>query len=215
MQSHNFGASVKRAMQAVTLLIISVVIVTPAADAASSNGRLPRTSVAHFGYTAPGGTRNGLPATCTDSFVGNAIKAGRAEAIYGDEGIGDSPPPFYGGFTAEHRINAGITGQQDAGLTTGHGSRLPDAWGRDEFLGGQEWSQGGTNGGAYNLVSSPDVQVVASYDIPTTAPATFPGTASSYQAPARRAYSTTTGGGAAYRTSSVNSQNANPADSGF
>jgi hypothetical protein len=208
MQSHNFGASFKRAMQALPLLVIAMVALTPAADAA--NSRLPRATTAHYGYTATAGTRNGLPATCTDSFVSNAMKAGRAEAIYGDEGVGDAPPPFYGGFTAEHRINAGITGQQDAGLTTGHGSRLPDAWGRDEYLGGQEWSQSGSNRGGYDLVSSPDIQVVASYDIPTTVPVPAP----SYQVPPRRAYSTATAGGANYRTYS-GSKVVNPADSGF
>lgn len=120
-------------------------------------------------YAPATGSRNGLPATVMDSFVGNAIKAGRAEAIYGDEGTGENPPPFYGGFTAEHRINAGIVGQQDTGLTTGHGSRLPDAWGRDEYL-GQEWSQSGSNNGGYDKIVSPDIQAVASYDLPPVAP---------------------------------------------
>jgi hypothetical protein len=120
-------------------------------------------------YAPASRSRNGLPATVTDSFVRNAIQAGRAEAIYGDEGTGDNPPPFYGGFTAEHRINAGIVGQQDAGLTTGHGSLLPDAWGRDEFL-GLESSQSGSNNGSYDKVVSPDIQAVASYDLPPVAP---------------------------------------------
>src|SRR6185369_6551805 len=74
--------------------------------------------------------RNGLPPVSTDSFVQQAGEQG--EYIYGDEGIW-SPPPYYG-FTADHRINSGITGRRDAGLTTGHGEYLPDAWGADEFL---------------------------------------------------------------------------------
>ncbi len=80
------------------------------------------------------------------------------------------PPPFYDGFTARHRINAGIVGQQDAGLTTGHGSYLPDAWGRDEYLGGQESSLSGPNNNAYSKINTPDIQVVASYDLPPVAP---------------------------------------------
>src|SRR5208337_1351175 len=42
-------------------------------------------------------------------------------------------PPLYG-FTQASRINTGITGARDAGLTTGHGSYMPNAWGADEFL---------------------------------------------------------------------------------
>ena len=207
MQSRYFGASFSQATQILALLLISLTL-TQATEAA--NNRLPRTTLAHYGYTATSGTRNGLPATCMDSFVKNAMNAHRAEAIYGDEGIGDNPPPFYGGFTKEHRINAGIVGQQDAGLTTGHSERLPDAWGRDEYL-GQEWSQSGSNKGGYDLVSSPDIQVVASYDIPVAAPPTAP----SYQVPARKAYSAATSGGVGYRTyASANSQQSN-ADSGF
>jgi hypothetical protein len=76
----------------------------------------------------------GLPVTSMDSFVLNA--GGSAEAIYGDEGV-DGPPPYFG-FSADHRIDAGIQGQRSAGLTTGHGSIMPDAWGGDEFI-GQEW----------------------------------------------------------------------------
>ncbi|MDR3613122.1 MAG: hypothetical protein P4L53_06130 [Candidatus Obscuribacterales bacterium] len=82
---------------------------------------------------------NGLPPTSLDSFVSNA--GGSAELIYGDEGT-DGLPPYYG-FDASHRINAGITGQSAAGLTTGHSSYLPDAWGGDEFT-GNEWSMSGS-----------------------------------------------------------------------
>jgi hypothetical protein len=95
--------------------------------------------------------RNGLPPTSLDSFVANA--GGNAERIYGDEGIYSRPP--YDEFTADHRINAGITGDRDAGLTTGHGSILPDAWGNDEFL-GQERSMSGANfGNRQNLIDPP------------------------------------------------------------
>src|SRR5579871_6877899 len=82
------------------------------------------------------GLRNGLPGTSTDSFVYEA--GGSADLIYGDEGTDDIPPYF--GFEKDDRINAGIFGQRDAGLTTGHGSFLPDAWGGDEWT-GNEWDQ--------------------------------------------------------------------------
>lgn len=91
---------------------------------------------------APAVGRGGLPPTRMDSFVFNA--GGRANQIYGDEGA-DSLPP-YEEFTREHRINEGIVADRDVGLTTGHGSYLPDAWGNDEFL-GAEWSQSGSNYG--------------------------------------------------------------------
>ncbi|HEY9777950.1 MAG TPA: hypothetical protein V6C81_29580 [Planktothrix sp.] len=89
------------------------------------------------------GLRNGLPGTSTDSFVYEA--GGSADLIYGDEGTDDIPPYFE--FTKDNRINAGIFGQRDAGLTTGHGSFLPDAWGGDEWT-GNEWDQSG----AYNAI---------------------------------------------------------------
>ena len=87
------------------------------------------------------GNRMGLPPTTTDSFVYQA--GGMADLIYGDESNG--LPPFFG-FSQEHRINAGIFGQRDAGITTGHGSFLPDAWGADEFI-GNEWSWAGSSNG--------------------------------------------------------------------
>jgi hypothetical protein len=88
---------------------------------------------------------NGLPPTNLDSFVYQA--GANADKIYGDEGT-DGLPPLYG-FTQASRINAGITGQRDAGLTTGHGSYMPNAWGADEFLAppNGEWSISGTNNG--------------------------------------------------------------------
>lgn len=84
------------------------------------------------------GMSNGLPATSQDSFVYES--SGLADMIYGDEGTDDIPPLM--GFTVLSRINTGIFGQRDAGLTTGHGSLLPDAWGGDEFI-GPEWSLSG------------------------------------------------------------------------
>ncbi len=90
------------------------------------------------------GMRNGLPPCTMDSFVHEA--AGEAEHIYGDEGTTDIPP--YMGFSTVHRINNGIFDIRDKGLTTGHGSYLPDAWGADEFIAPPgEWSQSGANNG--------------------------------------------------------------------
>jgi hypothetical protein len=85
-------------------------------------------------------TQRNLPPTSMDSFVLNA--GAQAELIYGDEGVTDPPP--YDDFTKEHRINAGIFGVRDLGLTTGHGSFMPDAWGADEFI-GNEWDRTGAN----------------------------------------------------------------------
>jgi|AGTN01.2.fsa_nt_gi hypothetical protein len=100
--------------------------------------------MAGFGNTsiAPAVGGGALPPTRMDSFVFNA--GGRAYQIYGDEGARALPP--YEEFTKDHRINEGIVADRDAGLTTGHGDYLPDAWGNDEFL-GEEWSQSGANGG--------------------------------------------------------------------
>ena len=80
-----------------------------------------------------------LPPCRMDSFVYQA--GARANDIYGDEGKGGKPP--LSGFTKASRINSGITGIDAAGLTTGHGSYLPDATGRDEFIGGSEWDMTG------------------------------------------------------------------------
>jgi hypothetical protein len=89
-------------------------------------------------------TRNGLPPTTMDSFVHEA--GGNAESIYGDEGT-DGIPPYFG-FDFSHRINKGIVAQRDKGLTTGHGSMMPSAWGADEFLAPPgEMSLSGTNNG--------------------------------------------------------------------
>ncbi len=112
-------------------------------SANTMNQRLPRVPMAGLGGTAPifGPTgRNGLPVTSLDSFVLNA--GGMAELIYGDEGADGIPPYFE--FTVEHRINTGIQGARAAGLTTGHSSMMPDAWGGDEFVKGPEWSMSGS-----------------------------------------------------------------------
>jgi hypothetical protein len=71
------------------------------------------------------GVRNGLPPTRLDSFVRNA--GGQAEHIYGDEGFIFWPPEY--GFGRENTINAGIVGENNKTLTTGHGSKLPTASG--------------------------------------------------------------------------------------
>lgn len=63
-----------------------------------------------------------LPPTRLDSFVKEA--GGMAELIYGDEGDDGLPPYFE--FDSSHRIERGI---QSGGLTTGHKSGLPEAWG--------------------------------------------------------------------------------------
>lgn len=81
---------------------------------------------------------NELPPTRLDSFVEQAHE--RKELIYGDESSWGYPPYF--GFTQAHRIDSGIIGRRSAGLTTGHGSMMPSAVGRDEFL-GAEWSMSG------------------------------------------------------------------------
>lgn len=84
-----------------------------------------------------------LPPTNLDSFVYQA--GSHAEHIYGDEGCNGLPP--YMGFSKAHRINAGIMDLRDAGLTTGHGSYMPDASGNDEFIAPPgEWGQSGARG---------------------------------------------------------------------
>lgn len=64
-----------------------------------------------------------LPPTRLDSLVGEAMMAGNAEMIYGDEGI--YMPPFNDGMHAGHSINSGIispelhAGHQYQGLPPG------------------------------------------------------------------------------------------------
>ena len=109
------------------------------------------------GYDRRIATRN-LPPVSMDSFVQQA--GGAAESIYGDEGVGGvekrggSLPP-YDGFGAGHRIDSGIYGVRDSGLTTGHGSFMPSAWGADEHIGG-EWAS--TGSGHFENYISPELQ---------------------------------------------------------
>ncbi len=62
-----------------------------------------------------------LPKTNLDSFVHKAKQSGMAELIYGDEGK-NGPPPY----SFFMPINTGIS---SGGLTTGHPSDAPSAWG--------------------------------------------------------------------------------------
>lgn len=82
--------------------------------------------------------RNGLPPTRLDSFVKEA--GGLAFKIYGDEGI--RRPPI-DEFKPENRIERGILGDRASGLTTGHGSELPPAWGGDEFVDSEPLTRAG------------------------------------------------------------------------
>lgn len=81
----------------------------------------------------------GLPPCTMDSFVHEAKNM--AENIYGGESF-FGPPPF-DGFTQDHRINSGLFDDRNTGLTTGHGSQLPDAWGADEFVSDGEMTASG------------------------------------------------------------------------
>lgn len=97
--------------------------------------------------TLPAQAQRQLPPVRLDSFVREA--GAQAESIYGDEGTTSIPP--IDNFKKENRIDAGIHGVSDLGLTTGHGSVMPDAWGADEFLSPPgEWTQSGAKG---NLAS--------------------------------------------------------------
>ena len=84
-----------------------------------------------------------LPPCNLDSFVYQA--GAQAELIYGDEGSISIPPLF--GYAPDSRIDAGIQGINDYGLTTGQGSMMPSATGADEFL-GAEWVNTAAHGAA-------------------------------------------------------------------
>jgi hypothetical protein len=100
--------------------------------------------------TSNGGSN--LPPTNLDSFVYQA--GAQAEYIYGDEGVNTKPQ--MSGFTTACRINSGILGVNDAGLTTGHGSYMPDATGNDEFVqGGEEWGMSGAGSGGSGMFNAP------------------------------------------------------------
>jgi len=113
--------------------LVSLLLATANCTVALADQQSPR-------HMAP----NALPPCNLDSFVHQA--GAQAEYIFGDEGIGSKPPMAY--FTKASRIDAGITGQRDAGLTTGHGSYMPDAWGADEYIAppNGEWGQSGVTG---------------------------------------------------------------------
>jgi hypothetical protein len=95
-------------------------------------------------YSAPGNLalqqagQKQLPTTRLDSFV---AESGYNDKIYGGENC------IYDGFTQEHRIERGIVGERAKGLTTNHGSVLPSAWGKDEFI-AQEADAGWSMSGA-------------------------------------------------------------------
>jgi hypothetical protein len=79
---------------------------------------------------------SGLPPTILDSFVRTS---GMSDSIYGDEG--SIFPPMAGNFSY---ISSGFDSNTRQGLTTGHGSLMPSAWGGDEFH-GNEHSVSGPN----------------------------------------------------------------------
>lgn len=99
--------------------------------------------------------RNNLPSTHLDSFVLNA--GGYADQIYGGD-CADCSPPAFKNFTQNHRINAGIRGERSQGLTTGHGSYLPNAWGGDEFVDGPEFSRSATESRAIILNTAEEIE---------------------------------------------------------
>ncbi len=116
--------------------------------------RKPQLPRASSGMLSPQLGGPGLPPTCLDSFVREA--GGNASNIYGDEGTTKEPP--LNNFTRNNRIDAGIL-NNNAGLTTGHESSLPSAWGGDEFVKNEgtmvsgDHALRGTNGnvtGVYN-----------------------------------------------------------------
>ena len=131
---------------ALLLPLAALLALPPASARANEIAGLP-------GYSAfqmrSSGTRQALPPATLDSFVYSA--GAHAEFIYGDEGS-NGPPPF-DNFKKINRIDAGITGVRDLGLTTGHGSVMPDAWGADEFISGGEWTQTGAKSNMDNPVS--------------------------------------------------------------
>lgn len=94
----------------------------------------------------PGGNpalnARGLPPTNLDSFVHQA--GTRREEIYGDEGVNGLPP--IDGFNAQNRIDAGIFATRSEGLTTGHGSLMPSAWGWADGY-NNEWAWTGDKNG--------------------------------------------------------------------
>ena len=112
------------------------------ARATHTYSQLPKAGFGRLAGVYGRSGRNGLPPARLDSFVKTA--GSYAEMIYGDEGgnlengtrainRASVLPPIQE-FTQENRINNGIRGERDRGLTTGHGSYLPNAWGGDEYM---------------------------------------------------------------------------------
>jgi len=124
-------------MKLIKSLMVAVAILGLASPSYAQNSVLSQVTNALSG-------RANLPPTNLDSFV---FQSGMNPEIYGDEGDINIPPLF--SFQKQNRINAGINGVDAAGLTTGHGSFMPDAWGADEFLAPPgEWDM--TGGGPAN-----------------------------------------------------------------
>lgn len=140
----------------------------PGAVNPSLNG-LPPTTLDSFVYNAGANAFNIYGDEGTGIFAGQVGPGGSYSAVAPDPGIltgiSSAPTPLgntpndttsvnYGGFTENMRINVGITSSaSNNGLTTGHSSYLPSAWGADEFLfPGGEWNQAvlGPSGNAYN-----------------------------------------------------------------
>lgn len=88
--------------------------------------------VAKPGANTPPG---GLPPCKLDSLVK------MSEEVFGDEGKNGTLPPFFG-FDEQHRLARTIA-DPNPELSTFHGSELPAAWGKDEFIGGPEMSMSG------------------------------------------------------------------------
>ncbi|CAN5144535.1 hypothetical protein BH11CYA1_BH11CYA1_38380 [soil metagenome] len=94
------------------------------------------------GSNNPNLNSRGLPYATLDSFVYQA--GSRKEEIYGDEGVNGLPP--INGFNAQNRIDYGIFGTRNAGITTGHGSLMPAAWGWADGT-NNEWALTGDKSG--------------------------------------------------------------------
>ncbi|HND69119.1 MAG TPA: hypothetical protein PL112_20100, partial [Candidatus Obscuribacter sp.] len=130
-------------------LLLALSAVLPLQSAFALDSDLTNLSQLSAYQMRAGAQQRRLPPTVLDSFVYNA--GANAENIYGDEGVNGLPP--IDNFKKCNRIDAGITGIRDLGLTTGHGSVMPDAWGADEFISVGEWTQSGAKGNMANPVS--------------------------------------------------------------
>jgi hypothetical protein len=160
------------------------------AGATGAQARLTSTTGGSYGWTQPTSANSvtlpratmsgvarvpqgyaGLPPVSMDSFVQQA--GGYRERIYGDEGA------YIKGFQRENRIDAGIYYDRNAGLTTGHQSMLPSAWGADEFIGDSEPSMSGdhmptgANQSSHDPYAPADTPVGGGFYDPSAG--TFPG----------------------------------------